>query len=202
MGCDSFYLLMAFRNASFNPRTHMGCDDKDGGGHVVCGVSIHAPTWGATRLFSEVERSFFVSIHAPTWGATISPTAARLSDEFQSTHPHGVRLYARGYRSFSQSFNPRTHMGCDFSSLSTFGRGRGFNPRTHMGCDRAARLSGQKMDRFQSTHPHGVRRRRKANYRLVQWFQSTHPHGVRRILLQAPVKGDEVSIHAPTWGAT
>ena len=33
-------------------------------------ISIHAPTWGATRLLSEIRNSHSISIHAPTWGAT------------------------------------------------------------------------------------------------------------------------------------
>jgi len=33
-------------------------------------VSIHAPTWGATKLIVRSRSSLIVSIHAPTWGAT------------------------------------------------------------------------------------------------------------------------------------
>ena len=34
-------------------------------------VSIHAPTWGATQTALVHQRSTAVSIHAPTWGATL-----------------------------------------------------------------------------------------------------------------------------------
>jgi len=54
----------------FNPRTHAGCDGQGIGYAVALGVSIHAPTRGAT----------------PSNSRTI-PTD-RL---FQSTHPRGVR---------------------------------------------------------------------------------------------------------------
>ena len=41
--------------------------------------------------FSTESREF-VSIHAPTWGATIfGMSGQRSANEFQSTHPHGVR---------------------------------------------------------------------------------------------------------------
>ena len=81
-----FYLLC------FNPRTHMGCDMQRRNMRKSIGVSIHAPTWGATssvisccisssgfnpRTHMGCDFSsylFFsmsaVSIHAPTWGAT------------------------------------------------------------------------------------------------------------------------------------
>ena len=80
---------------SFNPRTHMGCDSlrlgrRKGGlefqsthPHGVrlshrhmftaqIGVSIHAPTWGATPSSYKVLNVIRVSIHAPTWGATLA----------------------------------------------------------------------------------------------------------------------------------
>ena len=55
-----------------------------------------------------------------------------------------------------------------------------FNPRTRVGCDRPPR-----------THPApGV------------GFQSTHPRGVRHIDTVGIPPAEEVSIHAPAWGAT
>ena len=37
-------------------------------------ISIHAPTWGATRYVSLDTYSQAISIHAPTWGATVKPS--------------------------------------------------------------------------------------------------------------------------------
>ena len=54
----------------FNPRTHMGCDIRDRSNIDRYGVSIHAPTWGATYDSPVCYPSRYVSIHAPTWGAT------------------------------------------------------------------------------------------------------------------------------------
>ena len=58
------------RTASFNPRTHVGCDLRIHDGAEELGVSIHAPTWGATIRVMRPSRVAGVSIHAPTWGAT------------------------------------------------------------------------------------------------------------------------------------
>ena len=56
-------------------------------------ISIHAPTWGATQPPSGDQRAGPISIHAPTWGATFLVGLCFLELlEFQSTHPHGVRL--------------------------------------------------------------------------------------------------------------
>ena len=43
------------------------------------------------------------------------------ADEFQSTHPRGVRLRGLTARRTAWNFNPRTHVGCDlFLFLSNF----------------------------------------------------------------------------------
>jgi len=60
------------------------CDDSE--------VSIHAPAWGATIIYSEEETAEAVSIHAPAWGAT--PTSRLLT-------------------SYLPCFNPRARVGRD-----------------------------------------------------------------------------------------
>ena len=56
----------------------------------------------------------------------------------------------------------------------------GFNPRTHTGCD-------EHIDRVLAK---------------ISKFQSTHPHGVRHDFRLQPLCKLDVSIHAPTRGAT
>ncbi len=56
----------------------------------------------------------------------------------------------------------------------------GFNPRAHVGRDKIRRLSKLKKVRFQSTRPRGAR-------------QNTPSFKIEK---------GQVSIHAPTWGAT
>ena len=98
-------------------------------------VSIHAPTRGATFVTKDSLNLIEVSIHAPTRGATYS--RHNLTDQiaFQSTHPHGVRQSSTLRTRTVQSFNPRTHTGCDQIVPDKILPHRSFNPRTHTGCD-------------------------------------------------------------------
>ena len=115
VGCDKRTLLVDGTRSNFNPRTHVGCDPGAPEPPEPPGlISIHAPTWGATREPCLWTEHAPISIHAPTWGATVEPglnggfwvisihaptwgaTILRVSREsgklFQSTHPRGVRL--------------------------------------------------------------------------------------------------------------
>ena len=97
----------------FNPRSHEG-SDADGLKRMDCtGISIHAPTRGATAgsrsgtsrynnfnprshegsdVNSPPSISFHkISIHAPTRGATILPGLVFYIKLFQSTLPRGER---------------------------------------------------------------------------------------------------------------
>ncbi len=100
---------------SFNPRTYTRCDTRRTGVLHIRGVSIHAPTRGATLTsIADIDRGN-VSIHAPTRGATfraffssifgrsfnprtytrcdnVQNTTVQAELEFQSTHLHEVRL--------------------------------------------------------------------------------------------------------------
>ena len=77
-----------------------------------------------------------------------------------------------------------------------------FNPRTHEGCDVQNFEFGFKPGGFQSTHPRGVRPSRFLNNGTLLIFQSTHPRGVRRIEVHGKQIDEQISIHAPTRGAT
>ena len=137
MGCDG-QLLPSFRTlCRFNPRTHMGCDQEGTHVYLSGGVSIHAPTWGATsslcsvmpnhsrfnprthmgcdrQAAEEARQRAEVSIHAPTWGAT--PPLFSLYQRFKvSIHAPtwGATIRPGRERGSDRSFNPRTHMGCD-----------------------------------------------------------------------------------------
>ena len=47
-GCDGVYETGMFTYKGFNPRTHTGCDIPAEGYDNIIPVSIHAPTRGAT----------------------------------------------------------------------------------------------------------------------------------------------------------
>ena len=59
-----------------------------------------------------------------------------------------------------------------------------------------------KKDVFQSTHPRGVRRLLTLKDVAYYQFQSTHPRGVRPFSSRVRQQFSQVSIHAPTRGAT
>ena len=55
-------------------------------------ISIHAPTWGATRANGHYRREYqFQSTH-PRGVRLSRPGVSPLNSRFQSTHPRGVRL--------------------------------------------------------------------------------------------------------------
>ena len=123
-----------------------------------------------------------------------------------------------------KSFNPRTHTGCDgaFCHFLMFSPYVSIHAPTR-GATHIYKMSIETL-KFQSTHPHGVRLnqplhkwgfcsfnpRTHTGCDFAQWhkvhfcmlFQSTHPHGVRRVVFLCLVHIAQVSIHAPTRGAT
>ena len=144
---------------NFNPRTRMGCDAFPPFERVDRVISIHAPAWGATTD-QRRERGQPRDFNPRTrMGCDIGvQTASRRSHKFQSTHPHGVRLfYSPDHHDPIPNFNPRTRMGCDDGqksggfapAISIHAPAWGatiitiralllcpnFNPRTRMGCD-------------------------------------------------------------------
>ena len=93
VGCDFWHFFISGAIGGFNPRTRVGCDPKLIDDYRQMRVSIHAPVWGAT----------FVQSIAPseTWGfnprTRVGCDCLTTHDyfyhqEFQSTHPCGVRL--------------------------------------------------------------------------------------------------------------
>ena len=96
-GCDPRTARDPSSPASFNPRTHTGCDHDPFSKEDEFYVSIHAPTRGATAGSVRRIRKIIVSIHAPTRGATTPLLRYFPRGLFQSTHPHGVRLYRPQY---------------------------------------------------------------------------------------------------------
>ena len=98
-------------------------------------------------------------------------------------------------------FNPRSHMGSDIRPVERTKDGVRFNPRSHMGSDRRTR-GDSACTKFQSTLPHGERPSPSTMIQSLIGFQSTLPHGERLPVLWRLGVPFEVSIHAPTWGAT
>ena len=168
---------------------------------VQHGVSIHAPTQGATKsptcrprwrscfnprthagcdvhLVTKLRQASEVSIHAPTQGATPNGARGQIASFNPRTHAGcAPRLSSGVYKRVFQSTHPRRVRLAALSLCLALGC---FNPRTHAGCD--AELST-----------------RQAPQACVQ---STHPRRVRPSATTDDVVVFQVSIHAPTQGAT
>ena len=182
-GCDTTAGLPCQAVRCFNPRTHTGCDTamwaKWRPSCMFQSTHPHGVRHGV-RFCARPKHG--VSIHAPTRGAT-RPDHDKLPDhiKFQSTHPHGVRP-SRWCPASSKrrSFNPRTHTGCDAGFNATCAIYWRFQSTHPHGVRLETRPIVTFYIRFQSTHPHGVR---LANVVFITpasaMFQSTHPHGVR-----------------------
>ena len=143
-----------------------------------------------------------VSIHAPTWGATKMSARTILYQLFQSTHPLGVRHTAYSCGPAYSGFNPRTHSGCDFVLYLFLTIPIGFNPRTHSGCDPGFGLISQSTNSFNPRTHSGCDATCYYN-RSTILFVSIHAptRGATHYCLHFKLSF-QVSIHAPTRGAT
>ncbi len=145
------------------------------------GISIHAPTWGATGITRVGDDMVMISIHAPTWGAT--------SDGSTSNTNH-------------KDFNPRSHVGSDQGMAGYCRKTAGFQSTLPRG-ERPGNFNAQLEDiTFQSTLPRGERPGADTRATRPQGFQSTLPRGERLCTTHWPHLTGQISIHAPTWGAT
>ena len=201
----------------------MGCDKQIAQPHILAKVSIHAPTWGATPTNHVVlHHHSFQSTHPR--GVRLMPMMYPVQTQmFQSTHPRGVRHTIAAAFDLCQSFNPRTHMGCDVSPsegnvipivsihaptwgatyhaiLWNFPKSVSIHAPTWGATAALLAPQGTKGVSIHAptwgatlSHPKSIKGRR---------FQSTHPRGVRPPAALIFCKDSTVSIHAPTWGAT
>jgi len=123
--------------------------------------------------------NLMVSIHAPTWGATRVSLLSFARLMFQSTRPRGARPL-RVHRAASvECFNPRAHVGRD--GLVRFPC-QGGPVSIHAPTWGATRKMwkwrcGERV--FQSTRPRGARQRAFHKGTRVHKFQSTRPRGAR-----------------------
>ncbi len=133
-------------------------------------VSIHAPARGATYADKLQLCCLSVSIHAPARGATSAEIAPSQRTQFQSTHPHGVRLFnrCRSNTAYIVSIHApargatealRINLLASRVSIHAPARGAteaanrllegyGFNPRTRTGCDQDNQDNGTESDCF------------------------------------------------------
>ena len=136
VGCDGNRKKTEYIFSNFNPRTRVGCDETWKDQKSGCGISIHAPAWGATKKHDPMVTCWFISIHAPAWGATLitarrdcgsfyfNPrTRVGCDDKLSRVDPNqeisihapawGATFFPETFRPKSFNFNPRTRVGCD-----------------------------------------------------------------------------------------
>ena len=133
----------------------------------------------------------------PLW---LRPRAYRL---FQSTRPRGARLVGQALLDLGEgvSIHAPTR-GATVAGNRLLRPGACFNPRAHAGRDSSS-LRFQSLNLFQSTRPRGARPASGSGVSsTIRPFQSTRPRGARRHALGDVGRRREVSIHAPTRGAT
>ena len=188
----------------FNPRSHEGSDLQRLVYHEIIVISIHAPTRGATLLWSLLSmlRAIFqstlprgerlaqqyewdsitvISIHAPTRGATERGRRYFRTTIISIHAPTRGATPCRQKKSSMQIFQStlprgeRRHVGR--KSLQC----RYFNPRSHEGSDNAVGVNSSYATRFQSTLPRGERLLRSGIRISTVRFQSTLPRGERLI---------------------
>ena len=69
-------------------------------------------------------------------GCDVKPgIEGNLNVQFQSTHPHGVRLLMVSFLGLSMVFQSTHPHGVRQNAWFNTRQVGGFNPRTHMGCD-------------------------------------------------------------------
>ena len=106
-------LLLGF---DFNPRSHEGSDAYHLHGLLAnCGISIHAPTKGATFSVSLFHLLKPISIHAPTKGAT-QTWPRKYGRNCISIHAptKGATNFSSPALFLLNNFNPRSHEGSDY----------------------------------------------------------------------------------------
>ena len=167
---------------------------------VAARVSIHAPTGGATRPRANQVRGACVSIHAPTGGATPEGGTIVPRQGFNS-RAHGGRdpcscAWLRGSRRF-QFTRPRG------ARLATTGLCGIFEVSIHAPTGGATPPARRRRRRqaFQFTRPRGARRPYGRGAGRRSRFNS-RAHGGRDLQRRDACGAAQVSIHAPTGGAT
>ncbi len=144
-------------------------------------ISIHAPTRGATNTPYKDKRSIQIFQSTLPRGERRDPVMEeRRWIKFQSTLPRGERLH----------FRPPPFLFHVFQS--TLPRGERLPRECYF----------QVRNVFQSTLPRGERLFSFSASPVNALFQSTLPRGERHLTTERQYKGGEISIHAPTRGAT
>ena len=131
-------------------------------------------------MLDNLTKGFFVSIHAPAWGATKQHGIA---------HPHRI------------CFNPRPRVGGDPERTAVGRQEKSFNPRPRVGGDWSAAIWCRAQKRFNPRPRVGGDVYCRIAFLVSASFNPRPRVGGDLIEAWTP-REQEVSIHAPAWGAT
>ena len=195
---------------SFNPRSHAGSDLSPPPAPLPFSVfQSTLPRRERPFAASSSFALFSVSIHAPTQnprshaGSDLSPPPAPLPfSVFQSTLPRRERRIIVLVVSILVGFNPRSHAGSDEVTNAVNGLKESFNPRSHAGSDDKTPVRVPELKMFQSTLP---RRERREEITSIKIWVEVSIHAPTQGATEASIQSMcilTVSIHAPTQGAT
>ena len=122
---------------------------------------------------------------------------------FQSTLPRGERQSTPDNSNRSYNFNPRSHEGSDLDMLAAEGATYSISIHAPTRGATVIAVNDPPADpQFQSTLPRGERLHPDSDELIRNVFQSTLPRGERLHAARGRIKEQEISIHAPTRGAT
>lgn len=93
-GCDVLGRSLHCNHAGFNPRTHTGCNSRHLADHCGCCRFNPRAHTGCDKKVAKTLLSYTCFNPRTHTGCDVSLAAPQfLNRRFQSTHPHGVRLY-------------------------------------------------------------------------------------------------------------
>ncbi len=211
----------------FNPRPRMGGDLPARLWRQSARAFQSTPPHGGRLTRPDAGREgAVVSIHAPAWGATAALRGHLINKNRFNPRPRmGGDIFCCTILMLLHVSIHAPAWGATLGGDAQAGQRDCFNPRPRMGGDEVSMILKNAVLPFQSTPPHGGRHSRQRPGRMRNRFQSTPPHGGRRSAYAAeagrrarfnprPRMGgdgqvlvigraaEEVSIHAPAWGAT
>ena len=122
---------------------------------------------------------------------------------FQSTRPRGARPSRRSH--LSHKSNVSIHApawGATSNSHHSYYILISFNPRARVGRDKIKKAMVKQYGKFQSTRPRGARHICCYGYFILEEVSIHAPAWGATRLLPTERDARSVSIHAPAWGAT
>ena len=143
----------------------------------------------------------WISIHAPTWGATAFPLLSGVGDQISIHAPTWGATKVINKVPVQIPFQSTHPRGVRPDGVSALSLRQNFNPRTHVGCDPECLMTKDLIDHFNPRTHVGCDGGKYAYLTILEISIHAPTWGATYLEHVLPeVHG--ISIHAPTWGAT